>query len=112
MTIRTLKRDDSLHIANIWSIVLAFAGTVYYYDSVSVYGAGSQIGDFLLTPLYLTDYIFLNFFQFSITGNVTGIFLTLWFSFFAVSGPVSQLLIIKDHQPSELKSWYRKKFNA
>ncbi len=112
MTIRTLKRDDSLHIANLWSIVLAIAVTVYYTNTVSVYGSGSQIGYFLLTPVFLSDYIFNSLFEFRISGNISGMFLILWISFFAVSGPFSQFLVLKDHQPTELKNWYRKKINA
>lgn len=112
MAIRTLKRDDSLHIANLWSIVLAIAVTIYYKDTVSVFTAGSQIGYFLLTPVFFSDYILNLVADLRITGNHTATFLTLWVSYFAVAGPFSQFLVIKDHQPSELKNWYRKKFNA
>lgn len=112
MTIRTLKRDDSLHIANLWSIILAIAVTVYYKDAVSFYQAGSQIGNFLLTPVYFIDYLLGLTTDLKITGNHSATFFALWISYFAVSGPFSQFLVIKDHQPSELKNWYRKKFNA
>jgi hypothetical protein len=111
MTIRTLKRDDSLHIANLWSMVLAAAVSCCYFDNFSVLYAGSQAGHLLLTPVLLADFIFESLFETVASQHFGAMFLILWITYFAILGVFSHHLVIKDHQPADLKNWYEKKFN-
>ena len=109
MPLRILSKAETHHIANMVSILLAMSCTSYYFDSIVSNPMLAYISNFLLTPVYLADYLFIKLAGISIEGNSLRMFLVLWTSYIFITTRLSSFLIVKDYGVIELKNWYYNK---
>lgn len=106
MNIRTLSKRDSLHLINIGSLILAWGATHTYFELIIPNTAIMTIEYFLLAPAVLIEKASMFLFQYSIIGDYSRMLITLWLSYFLAASNLSGLLMIKNYEVAELKSWY------
>jgi hypothetical protein len=99
-------------MVNLGCVILAIGVTGYYFDSLAANKAILSIGNLLLTPVYLSDYFLSPVLGFQFIGSHIKMFLVLWITFFLSAFHLSHLLVLTNHNASELKNWYHKKYRS
>lgn len=106
MNLKTLNRTNAVHVLNMVSMVLAWAVTCYFFDSFVPNHAIEVIGDLLMFPVYFADLLLYSISGYSIAGNFNAMFLILWFSYSIPLTSCYPLLMVQNHEVSELREWY------
>lgn len=106
MNLKTLDKSNAVHVLNIMSMVMAWGVTSYFFDSMVPNNPVEKIGTLLMLPLYFTDMVLSFFSNYSVLGNFNLMFFILWF-FYAL--PITiyyPILMVKNHEETDLKDWY------
>lgn len=106
MNIRTLSKEDTIHLINLSCMVLAWGVTCFYFDASAPTKAVASMGDALLSPFRFAEMFSHNFFNVPILKNPLVVFTVLWISYFLIGMHLSNFLMVKNHDARELKSWY------
>jgi len=106
MNIRTLSKEDTIHVVNLSCMVIAWGLSSFYFDAAAPNKAVIALADALLSPFLFADWLSVTFLHYSLSGNFLAVFVVIWITYFLLGIKLSNLLMVKDHKETELKNWY------
>lgn len=107
MKLRTLNKENSIHMFVLGSMILAWGMTNYYFDRLVPNEVIENLCNLLLMPVNMIDNLLSFFTTVSISGNPLGMFVALWITYMIPAFRLYPIFMVKNHQVSDLKSWYQ-----
>ncbi len=110
MNLRTLNKENSIHMLVLGSMLLSWGVTSFYFERLVPNEVVESLCNFLLMPVSLIDNILSFFTKANISGNPLGMFFALWITYMLPAFRLYPVFMIKNHQVSDLKSWYQSRY--
>ena len=106
MNLKTLNKENAIHVLNLVSMVMAFGVTSYFFDTLVTNSTVKMLGNFLITPVQIADKVFTLLGTNAISGNFLIMFLILWISYAIPMSRLYPFLMVRNHNAEDLHSWY------
>jgi len=109
MNLKTLNKENAIHVLNLVSMVMAFGVTSYFFDTNVTNSTIQMICNLLITPVHVADKLVTLLGSNAISGNFLFMFFILWISYAIPMSRLYPFLMVRNHNEEDLHAWYLSK---